>query len=111
MPYKNKKLALKYHKNWYQINKKRINEQSRERLYHKKYNLSFSEYDAMVVRQGGRCSVCGISPKNERLSVDHDHQTGKVRGLLCRRCNSTLSWVKDSSILLRGLAEYLEISN
>lgn len=60
--------------------------------YHKllaifvKYGLLPDEYDAMVAAQGGKCAMC--YEVYESLAVDHDHDTGEVRGLLCNRCNS-----------------------
>ena len=41
----------------------------------------------MLEAQDGRCAICGNKPRKRRLDVDHNHKTGKVRGLLCRRCN------------------------
>jgi hypothetical protein len=56
--------------------------------------LSLAEYDALLAAQGGGCAICGNPPKTRRLDVDHDHKSGKVRGLLCHRCNRALpSWV------------------
>lgn len=57
--------------------------------------LSLEEYDALLAAQGGGCAICGNPPKTRRLDVDHDHRTGKVRGLLCHRCNRALpSWIE-----------------
>jgi len=51
-------------------------------------------YEALLDAQGGGCAICGAKPKTRRLHVDHDHATGKVRGLLCHRCNRALpTWV------------------
>jgi hypothetical protein len=44
----------------------------------------------LEMEQGGRCAVCGALPKTRALSWDHDHETGKPRGLLCFRCNRLL---------------------
>jgi hypothetical protein len=48
----------------------------------------------MAKGQRGRCLVCGNEPKKGRLHVDHCHATGRVRGLLCNRCNRNLGWVE-----------------
>jgi hypothetical protein len=67
------------------------------------------QYDEMLKLQGGACACCKQSPKGERLAVDHDHRTGIVRALLCRRCNLVLGKVHDDSDLLSRLAEYVEL--
>lgn len=49
-----------------------------------------NEYFEKVSRQEGRCAICGGLPGENALNVDHDHRTGRVRGLLCTQCNRTL---------------------
>lgn len=46
----------------------------------------------MLKTQGGGCAICRKPPKKLRLHIDHDHVSGKVRGLLCARCNSAIEW-------------------
>ncbi len=53
-----------------------------------RYGLTQAEYQALRKKQGGKCSICG--KKQWKLRVDHDHKTGKVRGLLCEHCNKML---------------------
>ena len=55
-----------------------------------KYGLTLDDYDSMFDAQGGVCAVCKQPEHKRRLAVDHCHATGKVRGLLCFSCNSTL---------------------
>jgi hypothetical protein len=64
----------------------------RERRYRTLYNISVEEYEQILDYQGGGCAICGRPPKTIRLSVDHDHATGAVRGLLCHQCNR---WLKE----------------
>lgn len=66
----------------------RNSECARERVY----GLTPERFQALVDSQGGRCRICHEVPK--RLCVDHDHKTGRVRGLLCVRCNSCLGWLE-----------------
>lgn len=59
----------------------------------RKFGLSLADYNKMLADQGGVCKLCGgVTPGGMRLAVDHDHNTGKVRGLLCQRCNVHLGW-------------------
>ena len=57
-----------------------------------RYKLSAADYYALLDIQGGRCAICHVPSEQmgERLAVDHNHETGEVRGLLCRPCNAAL---------------------
>jgi hypothetical protein len=69
------------------------------------YGITVEEYDSMLERQGGVCEICGqgersvgrTSGKIYNLAVDHDHTTGKIRGLLCSTCNKS-AYVRDDDI-------------
>lgn len=71
-----------------------------------RYGLSIAEYSARVIAQDGRCAICG--QLTHVLSVDHDHITGRVRGLLCPLCNICIGQMGESPERLRKAAEYLE---
>lgn len=74
----------------------------------KTYGLGKGEYEALFKAQGGRCAICR-QPRRQRLSVDHDHKTGLVRGLCCRMCNGRLlTAARDRPEVLRAAADYLE---
>jgi hypothetical protein len=64
-------------------------------------------YESLVERYGERCGICGAGPKTRRLHRDHDHATGRVRGLLCFRCNSVLRGYMTAD-WLRSAAAYLD---
>ena len=73
----------------------------------KKFGLTADHHYALQEAQGGVCAICrGVGRR--RLCVDHDHNTGRVRGLLCDSCNRGLGLLKDSAELLRVAAAYLE---
>ena len=72
------------------------------------YGLSPEVYAAMLNAQAGRCPGCGSDGGGRSLHIDHDHATGKVRGLLCGPCNRALGMARDSASTLRSLADYLE---
>lgn len=74
----------------------------------RRYGITAEEYDEMFERQGGVCAVCGNEcPTGRRLSVDHCHKTGEVRGLLCALCNMVLGAVDDNQETLMNLLIYL----
>lgn len=86
--------------------------ESRERLYGSsrefhlrcRYGIGQADVDLMLEAQNGRCAVCRkVDPEH----VDHDHATGKVRGLLCFNCNQALGNVRDDIRVLQGLIRYL----
>lgn len=75
-----------------------------------KYGLTVAEWEAMLEAQGGVCAICGEpeTAKNRTvLAVDHDHATGRARGLLCHRCNRLLGHAGDDPEILRRAADYL----
>jgi hypothetical protein len=77
------------------------------------YGVSLDGYRQMLTDQGGRCAVCGTTDPGRQYdnwAVDHDHQTGRVRGLLCRACNTALGLLGDDPDRLRRAALYLESS-
>lgn len=79
-----------------------------------KYKLSHVDYNKIIEKQNNTCKICGKSEsgmfqgKQKRLSVDHNHKTGKIRGLLCSSCNVGLGVFKDSPELLRNAIKYLD---
>lgn len=76
-----------------------------------RYGITWEQYEDLLLKQGFACAICrSVRPggRGKRLHVDHDHGTGKVRGLLCWRCNSVIGRMNDSPTLLRCAAAYLE---
>lgn len=73
----------------------------------REYGIDSVEYELMLSQQNGGCRVCGQVDHDRRLAVDHDHRTGAVRGLLCKRCNLVLGKVDDDTTLLKALSDYL----
>jgi len=79
----------------------------------RRYGISPEEFDLMVQIQDGLCAICRRPERVERLtrlSVDHDHKTGKVRGLLCQPCNRALGHFQDSILVLENAIQYLKCS-
>jgi hypothetical protein len=73
-----------------------------------KYGITQEQYDEMVRRQNGLCAICAHAPSKKILVVDHDHQTGAIRGLLCDGCNVGLGRFGDNPGLLAAALRYLE---
>ena len=73
-------------------------------------NISKYEYAKLLIEQNNSCAICGVSATElkRELSVDHNHETDKIRGLLCHHCNIGLGNFKDSTTLLSVAIEYLE---
>jgi hypothetical protein len=93
----------------------RERERTRDREWHRKrrfqevYGISLADYDLMLARQRGVCAICKRS--DQVLCVDHCHATGKVRGLLCAKCNSTLGFCDDDPKRLLAAIAYLQASH
>jgi hypothetical protein len=112
-------------KRWQQANADRVNASQRrrrstpeaklrERAGHlmRKYGMTIEQYDAMLEAQGGGCFICGRPPREDiSLHVDHDHLTGKVRGILCFCCNNALADFQDDPSLLRKAASYVAVDS
>jgi hypothetical protein len=72
----------------------------------KKYGITDDTRQAMFIAQQGKCAICGKIPDG-LLSIDHNHTTGKVRGLLCKSCNSALGLVHENTDILQGMMDYI----
>lgn len=75
----------------------------------KKYGVTIEQYEAMLLQQGGVCAICKKPPvEGVCLSVDHNHQTGEVRGLLHSSCNLGIGNFEEDPQLMRNAADYIE---
>lgn len=83
--------------------------QDLSREYHllTKYGINQDVYNEMLEAQNGVCAICGWENTGRSLNVDHCHATGRVRGLLCNRCNLGLGYYWSDPELLRKAADYL----
>lgn len=83
----------------------------RKRDIKKKYGISMEDYDNMLKEQGGSCAICGstvsYNSRRNKFDIDHCHKTGKVRGLLCNKCNKGIGYFNDDVSLLTRALEYL----
>ena len=77
-----------------------------------KYNMTNEDYEAMLEKQDHKCAVCGINEvhaENSRRCVDHDHNTGQVRGLLCKKCNQAIGLLQDNADFCESAGKYLRL--
>ena len=116
-----KEYNKKYQKKYYKKYKERILKQSKEyyilgykkiqakRQLERLYGLSIEQYNNLFNEQEGCCIICGVHQINlkRRLSVDHCHKIGKIRGLLCSKCNLVLGLFKDDHERFGKAQEYL----
>ena len=95
----------------YLRHREKILRKSREARMKRDYGITVAEYDTMLKSQNGVCLICGGEPgtkRSKRLHVDHCHETGRVRGLLCQKCNHMIGLSGDDPDVLRIAALYLE---
>jgi len=107
---KDKKRRLQLNQEWRKANPEKRAEQSWREHRKRRYGLSEEAFMAIYHAQGGKCDMCGVSKEAysiRGLCVDHDHKTGKVRGLLCTGCNTGIGSLKEDIELLLKAVEYL----
>ena len=80
----------------------------------RRYSLSIEDYNSMLTKQKCKCKICGKqhdpSLKRGRLYVDHDHDTGKVRGLLCGPCNSAIGYFNHDIKIMAKAIQYMQVA-
>lgn len=95
------------HADLVRLQKKQSYAQQREIIVPKKFGLTPDDFRSMLAGQKGRCGICGGANGGRRLCIDHDHQTGQIRGLLCHRCNTSLGLLNDDPLRLLAAVDYL----
>ena len=103
----------KKHKDYYRNNEEKCKLLARNRDL-KKYGITLEDQERMLIEQEGKCKICGREillfgeSKHRTAHVDHDHSTGKVRGLLCQECNTRLGKFRDNTEYLANAIKYLK---
>ena len=96
-------------KRYYEANREKCKSNNRARQILAKYGLTMAEYKALFESHNHKCKICKASKKrNRKLAVDHDHKTGKIRGILCDRCNTVLGLLRDDMKLIKNMLKYLK---
>lgn len=104
-----KKQIEKYHE--LPLEKQKYRRRNRNSEYHReyklktKYGLTTEQFSAMIVEQNSSCKICNATL--DKPQIDHCHKTGKVRGLLCRSCNTSLGLLKENTDTLRSMINYI----
>jgi hypothetical protein len=96
--------SRKDHNNKYHTNKSSI----RDKYLLRTYGISLSDFNKLKDMQKDACAICHIIP-TESLCVDHNHDTGEVRGLLCKPCNVGLGNFRDDPVKLTNASNYLKL--
>jgi hypothetical protein len=81
-----------------------------DRRLQRLYGITLEDYSRMLENQGGGCAICGSTVgdgKRRKLFVDHDHVTGKVRGIICNKCNFGIASFRDNPELMQNAIEYI----
>ncbi len=86
---------------------KRLRQIGRDSKLKQLYGITRAEYNVMLDFQGGGCAICGCDNGKHRMAVDHDHRSGKIRGLLCHSCNLGIGQFGEDTERLRKAANYL----
>lgn len=108
---RNKEACLASSERWKQANLDKVRVTSRARNLRKKYGLTPEQFDSMLKACDGRCQICKVvlsEITNESVCIDHDHQTGAVRGVICNRCNRMVGLAHDNPAILQQAARYLK---
>lgn len=101
------------HKGKYKETERKYYERNRDRVRNNalkcNYGITLKEYNELLWKQGGRCAICrNILELGKRTHVDHCHDTGRVRGILCHACNVGIGHFRHSPLLLKLAANYCE---
>lgn len=94
----------------YDADTERLRESQIWRTVKYKYGITRDQYEAKLADQGGGCAICkkpDLARGHTKLCIDHNHETGEVRGLLCVTCNLAIGYMRDDLGLLESAADYL----
>lgn len=97
---------------WSEQNPERDQYNRRSAALKRKYGIDLEEYTAILIKQDYCCGICGLKDsgtiQHDTLALDHCHETGKVRGILCDKCNRGIGLLQDSPELLKKAIEWLK---
>lgn len=100
----NRDRRLETTREWVKKNPRRV----KDNLLKWSFGISLEQYEQLLESQNGVCGICKKPPKRIHLAVDHDHDTGAIRGLLCTHCNTVIGFAKDDPSILESAIDYLK---
>lgn len=107
MPHKSKEAAAAYFREYQKRYYARTAENKRSSFLKRRYGITLTDYERMAAEQHNQCAICGIEAwalRTGRLHVDHDHATGKARGLLCPKCNVALGVLEQVELVEKAFS-------
>lgn len=108
---KHREEKRKYHKEWRLKNWEKYATKRADQRLRVRYKIGLKDYDRMSKEQNNVCAICGDKVTDKRLRVDHNHTTGKVRGLLCVGCNIGIGAFKENINFMLSAVKYLQRYN
>jgi len=96
-------------KTWFQANREKAIRYNTKSKLKNRYGMEIEQYDLMVVAQNNLCAICNQPQARRNLAVDHCHQTNRVRGLLCDKCNLALGLINDNLDVVESIKRYLTL--
>jgi hypothetical protein len=96
-----------YRKNYKTKHPERHKRSQQNQDLKKKYGITIEEFESLLKAQGNCCAICKTPKNGRRFAVDHDHQTGIIRGILCDGCNIGIGHLKESPKILQAAIKYL----
>jgi hypothetical protein len=106
---KQKQAGRDAQRRWRERNPENAKKRNRDNEYRRKYGISLEQYDEMLMAQDGVCAICATScDTGMNLAVDHCHDTKKVRGLLCKNCNTAIGLLKEDVENMNKAINYIK---
>lgn len=104
---KNKEKIDKKAREWQEANKDKLATYTRKQNLKRKYGLTIEAYEEMLKSQESKCAIC-YQLSDKTLAVDHSHETGIVRSLLCNPCNTALGLLKEDIKIIESMKKYIK---
>lgn len=107
---RNREQINAYHRRYTKLNYERFKRWNKKSWLKRKYGITIEAFEALLQVQNFECGICDgpLKSEGQGTHIDHDHATGRIRGILCAQCNRGLGHMRDNVSFLRKAIEYLE---